>query len=814
MYSNLKVLDSTNRPKAMIEYANQIGLHGICLTDHEILSGHVKMIQEYKKLKEESVLREGFKIGLGNEIYLVEEEDIDTLKENVSNRNPDTKFYHFLLLATNLRGHQQLRELSSIAYSHMFTSFGMDRTPTFKSDLKRVIQKGDVIASTACIGGIVGQSILSAHRAKQEGDVERHAYYIDRLKEFLDFCVDVFGKDNFYLEIQPSDDDEQIVVNRFMIDLSEETGIKYVIATDGHYLTKNDRHAHRTYLQSRQAEREVDAFYSATYIMSEQEIREYMTYLPDSVVDEGFKNTIEIYNKIEQYDLFHETIIPKPYIQEFEFKHILEEGYEQYPYIKKFAFSEYEIDRYYLHLVQQGLIEMIVIGRNADKEYFHKCLDRINTELRELWLISDRLGDRMSAYYVLTKDVIDLIWEDADSLTGISRGSAGGYLTSFLLKIIQMNPLDWDLPHFRHLTAERVELPDIDNDCEAAKRLKIIEELRKKYGQRNVLNIATFSTEGSRSALLSAARGMGIDTGEVSYLTSLIPVERGFTWNLKDCFFGNEKEDRKPVKELVNAVNQHEGLMDVALSIEGLIKGRSQHASGVYIFPEEYHVQNAMMKTSSGLMTTQFDMSDSDYLGGLKIDLLTVEAIDKIRVCMDLLLENGLIEDKGSLRKTYNAYLHPDKLDYTTPEMWEKVAENKIPDLFQFDSPVGMQCAKKTKPKSIEELAAANSLMRLMSDGEEQPIDRYIRHKENPNQWLQEMRDYNLTEEEIKLVQKHLASLHGVSDSQESIMLILMDEDIGGMTIPEADYVRKVIGRKLMSEIPKVKEMFFNKEAT
>lgn len=461
MYSNVKVKDSTNKLKEMIQYANEIGLAGICLTDHEILSGNVKFIQEYKKLKEASELNDNFIIGLGDEIYLCMEDNLEQLKENVANNDPDSRFYHFLLVALNANGHRQIREISTLAWESHFSSKGQDRTPTFKSTLKSIIKQGDVIASTACIGGMLGQTILRIREAQQQnnnGLVEKRN---KELVDFLKFCIDVFGKEHFYLEMQPSENEEQIYVNNEIIKLSEQTGIKYVVATDGHYLKKEDRTSHRVYLQSDNKDREVDAFYSSTYIMSEEEVREYMLpHLTEEQIQLAFDNTMEIHSKMESYDLFHKTIIPTPKDTDITLEHILEPVYDKYEYIKRFAYSEYPIDQKYLQLVQEGLIEQIVKKRKADKKYFHECLERINLEMKELWLISERLGDRMSKYYLLTKEVVDTIWEAGDSLVGVSRGSAGGYLTVALLGITQLNSLDYNLPHYRHLTAERPELPD------------------------------------------------------------------------------------------------------------------------------------------------------------------------------------------------------------------------------------------------------------------------------------------------------------------------------------------------------------------
>ena len=814
-YSNAKVgLDSINRIEEMIAYAGEIGLNGIVLSDHELLSGHVKWIDEYKKLKKEGRLKNDFKIGLGNEIYLCLEDNLEELKENQASRhlNPDSQFYHFLLIALNENGYTQLKKLSSLAWENSWRDGLVTRTPTFLKSLREIVQQGDIAATSACLGGVIPQTLLRIREASINNDSESVKFYQDRLHSIIDQYVEVFGKDNFYLEVQPSDNEEQKYVNRQIIRLSQLTGLKYTIATDAHYLKKEDRQSHKYYLKAQNIAREVDEFYDSTFIMSEEEVREYLTeYMTEEEIQAGFDATMDIYHKIKFFELERDIVVPLPPIPKFEFQHVLEQGYDMYEYIKKYAYSEHEIDRYLLHLIQEGLIELIVNKRKADKEYFHKCLDRINTELKELWLISERLGQRLSAYYALTKDVIDTAWEEGDSIVGVARGSAAGFLIVFLLKISQINPLDYDLPHFRHLTAERPELPDIDFDTQQNRRGRILKALKDRYGEKRVLNIATFSTEGSRSALLSAARGMGIDSSEVDYLTSLIPVERGFTWSLKDCFYESKDGTRKPVTELVNAVEKYKGLKETALKIEGLIKARSIHASGLYKFQGDYTEQNAMMMSNSGIPTTQFDMGDSDKMGALKLDALTVQGIDRIRTALDLLVEDGLIEDKGSLRETYEHAIHPDVLDYDNKEMWSKVATNEIPDLFQFDTAVGLQCAKKAKPQTVEELAAANSLMRLMSDGE-QPIDKFVRHKENLQEWYDEMQKYELNEKEVAIMEKHVGKAYGVGSSQEELMLILMDKDVCSFSISEANDARKIVGKKLMDKIPSLKEKIFTRE--
>src|SRR5699024_9065285 len=384
------------------------------------------------------------------------------------------------------------------------------KVTTFKEDMKNVIKGGNVVATSACLGGLIPQYILRWLEAEEDNDDEKTLYYKQELHDFITFCIDVFGQDKFFFEIQPSEDHEQHIVNRKLIELSEVYGVDYIVATDSHFVKKEDRQAHKVYLQSSEGEREVDAFYSSCYIFSEEEIKESMAeHLTEEEIQTALDNTMKIHEMIEIFDLHQETIIPRANIEEFELNHLFEPAYSQFEYIEKFSSSEYEVDRYMLYLIEEGFKKLFQ-NPELTREKFYEIMERIDMELKELWLISERLGDRMSSYYVLTREVVlDVIWEKAESICGVARGSAAGFLINHLLEITQINPLDYDLPHFRHLTAERPELPDIDLDSEQSKRMDILQALKDTYGENRVLNIATFSREGSRSALLSACRGMG-----------------------------------------------------------------------------------------------------------------------------------------------------------------------------------------------------------------------------------------------------------------------------------------------------------------
>ncbi len=294
-------------------------------------------------------------------------------------------------------------------------------------------------------------------------------------------------------------------------------------------------------------------------------------------------------------------------------------------------------------------------------------------------------------------------------------------------------------------------------------------------------------------------------------MASLVPVERGFVWSLTDCLEGNEEKQRKPVKDLIIEMKKYPRMIDVASKIEGLVNKRSIHAAGVYIYNSPYVNYNAIMKAPNGQIITQFNMGDSDYLGGsLKFDFLTIQALDKIRLTLDYLIKDGVLEDQGSLRANYNKYLHPDVLDYETKEMWDLIGQGAVPDLFQFETEIGVSAAKLVKPTSLIELATANSLMRLMSsEGKKQPLDEYKTYKENLDLWYEEMRLYGLSKDEVRILEPHLKEIYGVADTQEVVMEMAMDPNIAGFSIPAANKLRKAIGKKDEKTMLEAKEEFF-----
>lgn len=348
-------------------------------------------------------------------------------------------------------------------------------------------------------------------------------------------------------------------------------------------------------------------------------------------------------------------------------------------------------------------------------------------------------------------------------------------------------------------------------DTESSKRPLIFEKMREYFGEDNILNTLTLKTEKSKSTVLTIMRGMGYDNDLAQSIADMIPFERGANWTLKECFEGNEEKGRKPVTEFINAVASIENLKENLLMIEGLITGRSIHASAVYIFSEGYLKQNSRMKAPNGTWITAYNMHDSDWMGALKFDCLTISNLDMIHSALDLLIDNKVIKDRGSIKANYDAYIHPDVLDYTDTRMWEVLDNGQLINAFQFDTPVGSQTIRKVQPKNLNELTISNSLMRLVSEGEEQPVDEYIKFKKDINLWIKEMHAFGLNQEEIEILKKHLLQDYGVSAEQESVMEMTMDKQISGFSVKEANKLRKSIAKKNPKLLAETKELFYKK---
>ena len=798
MYSNLRLLDCIIKPKDLIDRAIELGLSGIAITDHEALSAHMEVNMYAKKIREK---HPDFTIALGNEIYLT-----DT-------REKGQPYYHFILIAKDAIGHKGLRELSSKAWYNSYFDRGMERVPLLKSELEEIMTryKGHIMGTTACMGGELSKLIVEYQILKEMNQPNQEIFY--KMQDFIQFCMRVFGPDDFYIECAPSTMKDQIMVNRCLGEMAQLYGLNLVPATDSHYLSPETRFAHKAYLNSKGGDREVDSFYEFARLMGEKEVRELLLHsFEETTVDMMMHMTEDMRQKIEWYSLEKPQQIPVVDIPRRERGFLgwaIPSTYPTLDYINKEgnAQEQYWLDCCFNALRDKGLI---------DDVYF----ERLEIEADVIRYIGDRLGTCLFAYFNTFKHYIDLFWE-CGSIVGPGRGSATGFLSNYLLGITQLNPIKWNLPWWRFLNKERAELPDIDIDLAPSKRAEIFQRIREERGEMGLIQVITFGTEGSKSAILTACRGYrmldedgiemfpdGIDVDVAQYIASLIPSHRGFLWSIKDVVYGNKDEDRQPITAFKREVDKYPGLLDIIFAIEGIVKQRGCHASGVIMYEEDkIYDTAAIMRTPSGDLVTCYDLHMAEAAGDTKYDFLVTEVSDKIIKALELMQEDEVIDPDMSLRQMYEEFLHPEHIDTTDPEIWEALAEGSVLDVFQFSGGVGLAIAKKLRPTDPLEMTAANAMMRLMSEkGKESQQDRYARIKsQGIRVFDMEMKEHNLPNSMIKAMHKHCDKYYGCCAIQEQMMEILMDPEIASFSLKEANDARKIVAKKQMSRIPELK---------
>lgn len=295
-------------------------------------------------------------------------------------------------------------------------------------------------------------------------------------------------------------------------------------------------------------------------------------------------------------------------------------------------------------------------------------------------------------------------------------------------------------------------------------------------------------------------------------MSSLIPQERGFLWPIKEVIYGNEEKGRKPVKQFIHEVNQYPGLLDIIESIEGLVNKRGIHASGAILYGEDPFQTASFMKAPNGELITCYDLHKAEAAGDTKYDFLVTEVSDKIITCFELLQQDEKIEKDLSLRQIYNKYIHPEIMETKDQRLWDHLGAGDVLDVFQFNTGMGLATAKKIKPQNPIEMTAANALIRLMAEpGEELQSDRYARIKENGlNVFTQEMEHWKLTDIQQEVMHKWCDEYWGCALAQETMMQILMDPDIAGFSLADANDARKIVGKKQMNRIPELQQKMFD----
>lgn len=774
-YSNGRLRDCIIKIEDALDYAEELGHEVIAFTDHDFTGGWIKIEKARKK-------HPNLKVILGNEIYLCRN------GLNASNFDPkQDKYYHFILCAKDSEGARQIREISTRAWMRSYMARGMRRVPTYYQDLVDIIgaNPGHVIGSTACLGGALATQLLKYKANKDE-------VLYGKIIQWCHQMEHIFGVDNFFLELQPSESHEQTYVNRMLIDIANRFHFNYIITTDSHYLKKEDAAIHAAYLNAQDGDREVASFYATTYMMDTQELESHMD-LTEAELEEAYRNIRRIAAMCKDFSLQKELKIPALQWKEPDTKHIDRAWYLAVPSLQKFYESDYEGDR----VLARAIIDRLIKEPSLQTEEVYAAIE---DNLDKTWESSLVNKTHWSAYFLNLQRIIDVCWE-AGTLVGCGRGSGVGFILLYILGITQINPLVETVQtySFRFLNPSRVSVLDIDTDIEGCRRAEVLNAFRRVYGQDRVANVATFRTEKSKSAILTAARGLGIDVDVAQYIASLIPADRGQLRTLDQCMYGDEENGFEPIKQFIYEMTEnYPELWEVAHKIEGLVCGTGIHAGGVIFVDEPFVNSTALMRAPDGTICTQFDLHDDEAVSLIKMDLLSVEALDKMHICLDLLCEYGYIERKATLRETYESTIGIYNLERESKDMWHMVWNHDIQSLFQMEKQSGIQGIALTKPESVDDLAHLNSIIRLMAQekGGEMPLNKYARFKENIELWYDEMRSFGLKPSEMKILEPIIKGSYGICESQEAFMQLVQIPECGGFDLNFADKLRKAIAKK------------------
>ena len=778
-YSNARLRDCIIKEDDLIKYAVELGHEVVAITDHESIMNAIKVEKVYKKIKEKNP---NFKVIFGNEIYLC--------RNGLNSENfiaGQDRYYHFILLAKDAIGHQQIREISTRAWTRSYMARGMRRVPTYYQDLVDIIRAnpGHVIGCTACLGGALGTQLMKYHDSKDEGLYGKIVAWCDQMEW-------IFGADNFFLELQPSESHEQTYVNRMLIDLANNFHYKYIISTDSHYLKKEDAAIHAAYLNAQDGDREVSSFYATTYMMGTEELESHMD-LTEAELEEAYTNIRSIAAMCEDYSLLKPLKIPALQWKEPKTKYVADSWCEKMPTLMKFKQSDYYGDV----VLARAIVDKLIEEPSLQTAEVYAAIE---DNLDKTWESSLVNKTHWSAYFLNLQRIIDVCWE-AGTLVGCGRGSGVGFILLYILGITQINPLAETVQtySFRFLNPSRVSVLDIDTDIEGGRRADVLNTFRKVYGQDRVANVATFRTEKSKSAVLTAARGLGIDVDVAQYIASLIPADRGQLRTLDQCMYGDEENGFEPIKQFVYEMTEnYPELWEVAHKIEDLVCGTGIHAGGVIFVDEPFVNSTALMRAPDGTICTQFDLHDCEDASLIKMDLLSVEAMDKMHICLDLLCEYGYIERKPTLRETYESTIGIYNLERESEKMWHMVWNHDIQSLFQMEKQSGIQGIALTKPESVDDLAHLNSIIRLMAQekGGEMPLNKYARFKDNIELWYDEMRNFGLKPSEMKILEPIIKGSYGICESQEAFMQLVQIPECGGFDLNFADKLRKAIAKK------------------
>lgn len=636
VHTEYSLLDGSNKIKEYVSRVKELGMNSAAITDHGVMYGVIDFYREARK--------QGIKPILGCEVYVAPNSRFD--RETAGG---ESRYHHLVLLAENNTGYANLMKIVSRGFTE-----GYYYKPRVDKDLLRQYHEG-IIALSACLAGEV-QRYLSRGLTEEAKKVA------------LEY-QDIFGKGNFFLEMQDHGIPEQQLVNQRQIQLSKETGIELVVTNDIHYTYAEDAKPHDILLciqTGKKLDDENRMRYEGGqyYVKSPQEMEALFPY-----AKQALENTQKIADRCEVEIEFGVTKLPK---------YDVPDGMTSWEYLNK--------------LCWEGLEKHYGAPSRELKERLRYELDTI----RNMGYVD---------YFLIVWDFIKYA-KDHGIAVGPGRGSAAGSIVSYCLEITNIDPIRYQLLFERFLNPERVTMPDIDVDFCFERRQEVIDYVVRKYGKDRVVQIVTFGTLAARGVIRDVGRVMDLPYAFVDSIAKMIPQELNITI---DKALQMNPELRKTYEN----DPQVKLLIDMCKRLEGLPRHSSMHAAGVVIGQREIDDFVPLSRASDGSITTQFTMTTLEELGLLKMDFLGLRTLT-------------VIQNAVQLAKSKNPELDMDQIDYNDKLVLSYIGTGKTDGIFQLESGGMKGFMKELKPNSLEDIIAGISLYR---PGPMDFIPQYIRGK-------------------------------------------------------------------------------------
>ncbi|SFA94424.1 DNA polymerase III catalytic subunit, DnaE type [Acetitomaculum ruminis DSM 5522] len=642
VHTEYSLLDGSNKIKEYVARVKELGMNCAAITDHGVMYGVIDFYEE--------CLAMGINPILGCEVYVAPGSRFD---REISSE--EDRYYHLVLLAENNTGYENLMKIVSKGFVD-----GFYYKPRIDMELLRKYHEG-IIALSACLAGEIPRLI-------QRGLLE------EATNKALEF-KELFGKDNFFLELQDHGIKAQSLVNEKLVLISEKTGIELVATNDVHYTYADDFIPHDILLCLQTGKKLTDEdrmrYEGGQYYVKSEE--EMLSLFPNH--KEAIENTQKIAERCHVDIEFGNLKLPK-----FD----VPDGYTSTEYLNKLCYEGLET-RY---------------GKDANK-----YKDKLKYELD----VIENMG--YVDYFLIVWDFIKYS-KDHGIMVGPGRGSAAGSIVAYTLEITDIDPIKYNLIFERFLNKERVTMPDIDVDFCYERRQEVIDYVTKKYGKDKVVQIVTFGTLAARGVIRDVGRVLDIPYANVDAIAKMIPNELGITIDkalVKNKELADLYENDPTVKNLI----------DMSRRLEGLPRHTSMHAAGVVISKKSVDEYVPLSRSQDGSITTQFTMTTLERLGLLKMDFLGLRTLTVIRDALKIIKDN------------YGKDIDLKKIDYDDKNVLELIGSGKTEGIFQLESAGMKSFMHELSPKSLEDIIAGISLYR---PGPMDFIPAYIKGKNNPDQ--------------------------------------------------------------------------------